>query len=216
MPNTIKEEGGERRKCGFMNHFVVWAGDGYFCSYCGVQFTTCSAVPKERKCDTCDSSQKYGSFCNHINRDAVPSQVDTCFCGKKLVDGSLAQGTHKIECFPPDARQGTQSVETPQVESIRKVQAFKDGKEIWIETPQPEWEREFVNTFQNSSWWEDAENNKHSSAHSIKSFIRQLLTAERAKIRERVKAMTFEHEFNSHQVVELDDVLAILDEKESK
>ena len=45
---------------------------------------------------------------------------------------------------------------------------------------------EFDEAFHNSSWWEDAENNKHSSAHSIRKFLSTSIAQALAEDRERV------------------------------
>ena len=46
---------------------------------------------------------------------------------------------------------------------------------------------EFDEAFRNSSWWEDAENNKHSSAHSIRKFLSTSIHQALAEDRERVR-----------------------------
>ena len=52
---------------------------------------------------------------------------------------------------------------------------------------------EFDEAFRNSSWWEDAENNKHSPAHSIRKFlstsIQQAIAEERERVRRDISAL---------------------------
>lgn len=43
------------------------------------------------------------------------------------------------------------------------------------EIKEEDWEKEFDKKFENTSWWEQAENNKNSPVHTIKSFISTLI-----------------------------------------
>ena len=82
--------------------------------------------------------------------------------------------------------------------------------EVKEEKPQQkEWEARFNLTFRNGSWWEDADNNKYSCVHTIKSFIR----TELQKLEEHYKVkgeknrliVTAQEELRERIVVELEN-----------
>ena len=49
----------------------------------------------------------------------------------------------------------------------------------------------FEKSFKNGSWWEDANNNKYSPAHAIKSFLLSRLHTLSALYRKEIEEMTF-------------------------
>ena len=77
---------------------------------------------------------------------------------------------------------------------------------------------EFDEAFCNSSWWEDAENNKHSSAHSIRKFlstsIQEALEEEMERVRGEIKEFRHKHRnlnVSSEFDIAFDNFLSSLD-----